>query len=40
MAHFISFLKRQSPGRLICLGFAAVILNGDWIVRLEHAIEA
>lgn len=21
-------------------GFAAVILNGDWIVRLEHAIEA
>ena len=21
-------------------GFAAVILNGDWIVRLEHPIEA
>ena len=39
MAHFISFLKRQSPGRLICLGFAAVILIGSGLLMLPIAIK-
>ena len=39
MAHFISFLKRQSPGRLITLGFAAVILIGSGLLMLPIAIK-
>ena len=39
MSQFIAFLKRQSPGRLITLGFAAVILLGAGLLMLPISIK-
>ena len=39
MSHFIAFLKRQSPGRLITLGFAAVILLGAVLLVLPISVK-
>lgn len=38
MRHFISFLKKQPPGRLITLGFAAVILIGAGLLLLPISV--
>ena len=39
MSHFIAYLKRQSPGRLITLGFAAVILLGAVLLVLPISVK-
>ena len=39
MSHFIAYLKRQSPGRLITLGFAAVILLGAVLLVLPVSVK-
>lgn len=38
MSHFIAFLKRQPPGRLITLGFASVILIGSGLLVLPFSV--
>ena len=39
MSHLIAFFKRQSPGRLITLGFAAVILIGACLLVLPVSVK-
>ena len=39
MSHFIGYLKRQSPGRLITLGFATVILLGACLLVLPISVK-
>ena len=39
MSHFIAYMKRQSPGRLITLGFAAVILLGAVLLVLPVSVK-
>ena len=39
MSHFIGYLKRQAPGRLITLGFATVILLGACLLVLPISVK-